>query len=177
MMKPWTIEVFLCMKDHTNLFFSLTSNQVTIHLDKPVLLICMVALVHSVWCSAANTDYAEAAKCDWLAVCLDICRLHETYRRENTMIVLGTPAMLRGLPLATINAMGTVIPDSRQVKTLGVNTDSYMKFKTHIDHLTAICTGILMGLMHAKHVTPYMSLPTVVQSLVYSVTRYCMSVL
>ena len=84
--------------------------------------------------------------------------------------------MIRGLPPVTINVMGAVIPDSRVVKNVGVLMDNHLNFTAHVDHLTAKCTGILMGLIHAKHVIPDNSLAAIAQALVNSVIRYCMSV-
>ena len=95
---------------------------------------------------------------------------------KTQVLVLGTPALLRGMPPVAINVMGTVIPDSRVVKNLGVIMDTHLNFRAHIDHITAKCTGILIGLIHAKHVIPARALPTIVQALVNSVIRYCMSV-
>ena len=84
--------------------------------------------------------------------------------------------MLRGLPPVTLNVMGAVIPGSRVVKNLGVVMDSHLNVKGHIDYVTAKCTGVLIGLMHAKRVIPRDSLQTIVQALANSVVRYCLSV-
>ena len=42
--------------------------------------------------------------------------------------------------------------------------------------MTAKCTGILIALSHARHVMPARTLKVVVQALVLSIVRYCMSV-
>ena len=90
-------------------------------------------------------------------------------------LVLGTPAMLRGLPPVSLNFLGTVVPDSRVVKNLGVIMDCHLNFQPHVDQITSKCTGILVGLMHAKHVIPKNTIVTIVQALVTSVVRYCIS--
>ena len=90
-------------------------------------------------------------------------------------LVLGTPAMLRGLPPVSLNFLGTVVPDSRVVKNLGVIMDCHLNFQAHVDQVTAKCTGTLVGLMHAKHVFPKAVLVTIVQALVTSIVRYCIS--
>ena len=90
-------------------------------------------------------------------------------------LVLGTPAMLRGLPPVSLNFLGTVVPDSRIVKNLGVIMDCHLNFQSHVDQVTSKCTGILVGLMHAKHVIPKSALAIIVQALVTSVVRYCIS--
>ena len=56
---------------------------------------------------------------------------------KTQVLVLGTPALIRGMPPVTINVMGTVIPDSRVVKNLGVIMDTHLNFRAHIDHITA----------------------------------------
>ena len=90
-------------------------------------------------------------------------------------LVLGTPAMLQGLPPVSLNFLGTVVPDSRVVKNLGVIMDCHLNFQAHVDQVTAKCTGTLVGLMHAKHVLPKAVLVTIVQALVTSIVRYCIS--
>ena len=91
-------------------------------------------------------------------------------------LVLGTPAMLRGLPPVALDFLGTTIPDSRVVKNLGVIMDNYLSFQSHVDHVTSKCTGILLGMMHAKHVVPKSAVVAIVQALVTSIIRYCISV-
>ena len=83
--------------------------------------------------------------------------------------------MLRDLPPVTLNFLGAAVPDSRVVRNLGVIMDRHFSFQPHVDHVTSKCTGIRVGLMHAKHSIPKSTLVTIVQALVTSVVRYCIS--
>ena len=118
----------------------------------------------------ARMERALVCVYDWF--CANGMKLNAT---KTQALVLGTPAMLRGLPTVSLNFLGTVVPDSRVVKNLGVIMDNNLSFQSHVDHVTAKCTGILVGLMHAKHVIPKAALVTIVQALVTSVVRYCIS--
>ena len=95
---------------------------------------------------------------------------------KTQMVVLGTPAMLRGLPTVTLNFCGTVIADSRVVKNLGVYVDRHLTFEAHVDNLTRKCTGILIALSHVRHVIPRTTRKCIVEALVLSIVRYCLSV-
>ena len=88
---------------------------------------------------------------------------------KTQMVVLGTPAMLRDLPLVSLHFCGTVVAESRAAKNLGVYVDRHLNYETHIDNVTRKCTGILIALTHARHVIPRVTL-------VLSVLRYCLSV-
>ena len=96
--------------------------------------------------------------------------------QKTQMVVLGTPAMLRNMQPVTISFNGSQIPDSKQVKNLGVTIDRHLNYQAHIDDLTRRCTGTLMALNHARHVIPRSTLASIVQALVLSSVRYCMSV-
>ena len=95
---------------------------------------------------------------------------------KTQMLVLGTPAMLRNLPPITVKFGGAIIGSSSSVKNLGVQLDRHLSFQEHVDAMTAKCTGILIALSHARHVIPASTLKIIVEALVLSVVRYCMSV-
>ena len=94
---------------------------------------------------------------------------------KTQMLVLGTPAMLRDLPPVSINFCGTVIKDAGSVKNLGLTMDRHLNFQNHIDTITHKCTGLLVALSHTRHVIPKAALKTIVEALVISILRYCMS--
>ena len=95
---------------------------------------------------------------------------------KTQMLVLGSPGMIKNLPPITINFSGATISDARIVKNLGVYIDRHLNFQAHIDDMVKKCTGILIALSHAKHVVPAGTMKTIVQALVLSTVRYCMSV-
>ena len=95
---------------------------------------------------------------------------------KTQMLVLGTPAMLRNLPPVTVSFCGSVVVDAGTVKNLGLYLDRHLNYQAHISAITSKCTGILIGLSHARHVIPANTLKAIVQALVISIVRYCMSV-
>ena len=96
--------------------------------------------------------------------------------KKTQMIVLGTPAMLRTLPPVVLRFCGDTITDSREVKNLGVYIDRHLNFEAHVTYISRKCTGILIGLSHARHVLPKQTLKVIVEALAMSVVRYCLSV-
>ena len=96
--------------------------------------------------------------------------------KKTQMIVLGTPAMLRDMPDVTITFHGSQIHSSRTVRNLGVTIDQHLNYQAHIDNVTSKCTGMLIALNNTRHVIPTTTLSSLVQGLVISAVRYCMSV-
>ena len=95
---------------------------------------------------------------------------------KTQMLVLGTPAMLRGLPPVTVNFCGSTVVDAGTVKNLGLYLDRHLNYQAHITAMASKCTGILIALSHARHVMPANTRKVVVQALVISIVRYCISV-
>ena len=54
--------------------------------------------------------------------------------------------------------------------------DRTLSYETHIDQLVGRCTGLLIGLSHARHRLPKETLTTIINALVLSTVRYCISV-
>ena len=96
--------------------------------------------------------------------------------RKTQMIILGTPSMLRNLPPVSIQFNGTTVMESREVKNLGLIVDKSLNFQVHVDTMTRKCVGILMALSHARRVISGQALRVIVESLVVSVVRYCLSI-
>ena len=65
---------------------------------------------------------------------------------KTQMLVLGTPAMLRGLPSVTVNFCGSIVGDAGTVKNFGLVLDRHLSYQAHIDAMTAKCTGMLIAL-------------------------------
>ena len=96
--------------------------------------------------------------------------------QKTQMIVLGTPSMLRSLPALSLKFNGATVTESRVVKNSGVIFDRSLTFESHIDTMTRQCTGLLIALNHARHVMLHQALKVIVESLVLSIVRYCLSV-
>ena len=90
---------------------------------------------------------------------------------KTQMLVLGTPAMLRNLPPVTVCFCGSVVVDAGTVKNLGLYLDRHLNYQAHISAITSKCTGILIGLSHARHVIPANTLKAIVQALVRYIDR------
>ena len=71
--------------------------------------------------------------------------------------------------------MGATVSASPAVRNLGVTFDPCLTYAAHVDDVRR-CTGILMGLSHSRHCLPQSTLITLVNSLVISLIRYCISV-
>ena len=95
---------------------------------------------------------------------------------KTQLIALGTREMTRRLPPISITFSGSTITCCSSVKNLGVWFDSDMSFVTHTDDVVRRCTGALCGLSHSRHSLPHSVLIALVQGLVFSVLRYCLSV-
>ena len=54
--------------------------------------------------------------------------------------------------------------------------DRHPNFVPHVDRVSQKCTGMLVALMHARHVIPRSALKRIVEGLVLSVLRYLLFV-
>ena len=95
---------------------------------------------------------------------------------KTQLLVLGTKQMLRNLPQISIKVGTSTVTESRTVRNLGLVIDKHLTFQPHIDQLTAKSTGALIALMHARHLLPRCVLQQIVEGLVMSQIRYCLSV-
>ena len=95
---------------------------------------------------------------------------------KTQFIVLGTREMIRRIPPISVTFSGSTIACSNTVKNLGVWIDRDMSFTAHTDDVVRRCTGTLCGLSHGRHSLPQSVMATLVQGLVFSVIRYCLSV-
>lgn len=75
-----------------------------------------------------------------------------------------------------VRFMGEDLLCAESVKNLGVIMDSTLSWQPHVKHVINRCFGILIGILHAKHVLPASVLPRIVDSLVISHIRYCTQV-
>ena len=75
-----------------------------------------------------------------------------------------------------IQFLGQTLPLSASVTNLGLVMDPALSWHLHISAITKRCFGILIGLMHIRHMVPSHILPKLVDTLVISHVRYCMPV-
>ena len=95
---------------------------------------------------------------------------------KTQLIVLGSKNMLRSFPPIRIRFGESLLTESGSVKNLGLVMDKHLTFDLHIDQLLGKCTGILVALSHAKHSMPHDVLAHIVEALVMSSIRYCISI-
>ena len=160
------------------LLYTIFANDLSLHMPEGVKVLQYAddvqILVTGKKCEVTKiTKLAECAlqsAYDWF--CTNGMKVNTS---KTQALVLGLPEALRHMPPIKLNFLGTTIPDSRVVKSLGLIIDNNLSFQAHIDQMVAKCSGILIGLTHAKHVLPKTVLCTIVQSLVTSIVRYCIS--
>lgn len=95
---------------------------------------------------------------------------------KTQMMILGTPAMLRDVPQVSLSFNGSRLCESETVRSLGLVIDRHLNFQAHVDSVVSRCTGALIALSHARHVIPRSTLPNIIQALVISIVRYCISI-
>ena len=95
---------------------------------------------------------------------------------KTQLIIFGTRQMLHDLPKTSINVNGLTVEEIQRVKNLGLVMDRHLSFEPHVNQLVAKCSGLLIGLSHARHRLPRDVMPTLVNGLVISLIRYCLPV-
>ena len=97
-------------------------------------------------------------------------------QRIQTEILLGTRQNTRNLSPVTVRVGGETVQESRTVKNLGVLFDRHLSWDAHVSDVVRHCTGLLIGLRHLRHFLPQHVMKTVIDGLVISRVRYCISV-
>ena len=95
---------------------------------------------------------------------------------KTQLIVFGTRNTLRDLPPVQLKFGTSIITESRVVKNLGLTMDRHLTFENHISQLVAKCTGVLIAQSHSKHVLPSFTVALVINALVVSAIRYCITI-
>ena len=95
---------------------------------------------------------------------------------KTEILLLGTRQNTRDLPPVSVRVGGGTIQESRVVKNLGVLFDRHLSWDAHVSDVVRKCVGLLIGLRHLRHFLPRRVMLTLVQGLVISRVRYCISV-
>ena len=95
---------------------------------------------------------------------------------KTQLIVLGSRQNIQRIPSVTVKFMGATVAGSPTVRNLGVVFDQTMTFSAHIDDVVRRCTGTLCGLSHSRHCLPRSAVQRLVEGLVLSLIRYCVTV-
>ena len=96
---------------------------------------------------------------------------------EKTQLILtGSRQNIKRLPPVNISFMGATVAGSPTVRNLGIVFDQSLTFSAHIDDVVRRCTGTLCGLAHSRHCLPQSCMVRLVEGLVVSLVRYCITV-
>ena len=95
---------------------------------------------------------------------------------KTQLIVFGSRQNLRKLPDFRVSFRDAALQPCAQVGNLGVTFDSTLSWDAHVSELSRRCTGLLIGLSHARHSLPDGIIRTLVTALVISRIQYCLSV-
>ena len=95
---------------------------------------------------------------------------------KTEILLLGTRQNTRGLPPVSVRVGGEAVQESRTVKNLGVLFDRHLTWDDHVSAVVRQCVGLLIGLRHRRHLLPRHVMRVVVDGLVLSRVRYCISV-
>ena len=95
---------------------------------------------------------------------------------KTEILLLGTRQNTRGLSPISIRVGGETVRESQHVKNLGVLFDRHLSWDAHVSDVVRKSVGLLIGLRHLSRYLPRRVLLTIVQGLVISRVRYCISV-
>ena len=161
------------------LLYTIFSNDVGLHVDNDVH-ITQYADDTQIVVSGRKADMADVVNRAERAVSTMYQWFGQHAMKLNAgktqLVVVGTQQMLRHLPAVSISVGGSRIAESGAVRNLGVTFDRSLTFSAHIANMKTRCNGLLVALSHIKHSLPSEVVDTVVQGLVISIVRYCMSV-
>ena len=95
---------------------------------------------------------------------------------KTEILLLGTRQNTRDLSPVSVRVGGGTIRESPCVKNLGVLFDRHLSWDAHVDDVVRKSVGLLIGLRHLRRYLPQHVIFTIVQGLVISRVRYCISV-
>ena len=161
------------------LLYNIVSNDISLYVDDSVS-ITQYADDTQILVKGHKRDIVDLTQRMESALCNLFQWFTENQMKVNSsktqLIVLGTRQMLHDLPMTSITVNGVIVDEIPRVKNLGIVMDRYMSFEPHVNQLVAKCTGLLIGLSHARHCIPHDVLPTLVNGLVIALIRYGIAV-
>ena len=95
---------------------------------------------------------------------------------KTQLMLLGSPPNLRTLPDIKVTFREHDLLPIPEAKNLGLTFDRSLSWTTHISNITKSCFGVLSGLSHLRGHLPPSVILTLVEALVVSHVRYCISV-
>jgi len=95
---------------------------------------------------------------------------------KTQLMMLGSPQNLRALPDVTVKFRDHHLPTISECKNLGIIFDRSLSWDSHVSELTRRCFGVLGGLSHLRGHLPPAVISALVNALIFSQIRYCISV-
>ena len=95
---------------------------------------------------------------------------------KTQLMLLGSPQNLRTLPDIKVTFREHDLHPISETKNLGLTFDRSLSWTAHVSNITKSCFGVLSGLSHLRGHLPPAVIPTLVDALVVSQVRYCISV-
>ena len=96
---------------------------------------------------------------------------------EKTQLMLfGSQQNLRTIPQFTVKFRDHFLIPCSEAKNLGLVFDRTLSWNSHVSLVSKRCFGMLTGLSHLRHSLPASVLTTLVNALVLSQVRFCLSV-
>ena len=96
---------------------------------------------------------------------------------EKTQLMLfGSQQNVSSVPHFTVKFRDHILVPCSEAKNLGLVFDRTLSWNSHVSLVSKRCFGILSGLSHLKHSLPASVLLTLINALVLSQVRYCLSV-
>ena len=97
--------------------------------------------------------------------------------RKTELILFGDRRQLSRIEESpVISFMEQQLKCSTTVRNLGVIFDPLLSWEPHLKLVTDQCIGMLVALLHVKHLLPVHILPRIIDCLVFSRLRYCVQV-
>ena len=95
---------------------------------------------------------------------------------KTQLMLLGSPPNLRNIQNIKIKFREHDLLSVSEAKNLGLSFDSTLSWSPHVESVTRRCFGVLSGLSHLRGHLPPSVISALVNALVFSQIRYCISV-
>ena len=119
----------------------------------------------------SRMEVSLASLSDWF--CANALKVNAS---KTQLIAFGSRQNLRKLPNFKVHFRDAALQPCVQVGNLGVTFDSTLSWDAHVSDLSRRCTGLLIGLSHARHCLPDGIIRILVTALVISRIQYCLTV-
>ena len=103
-------------------------------------------------------------------------KLFVDQRRQNKILIIGVPQLLRRVPSVAISILGKEITPVPVARDLGVFIDQYLTYDEHLTQTAAKCLCKLVQINRIKHLLDKETLLLLINAFVFSKLFYCSTV-